>query len=86
MKTFSRGNWQVSSAESQLGDCLVALGRFREAEPLILESYVNIQKQLGDSHTATEAAARRIPKLYEAWGKTDEAEKWRKKLPALPKK
>ena len=38
------------------------------------------QRVLGDDHRSTINSIRSLVRLYEAWGKPDEAAKWRKLL------
>ena len=78
----------LAHARSVLGECLTALGRYDEAEPLVLESYERLQAVLGESGTETRKALPRIVKLYEAWdasepnqGYAEKAAEWRAKLP-----
>ncbi len=52
-------NWQIADAESVLGECLTALGRFDEAEPLLIHSHPVIEAQTGsNARQAREALAR----------------------------
>jgi hypothetical protein len=57
--------------------CLVELGRYDEAEPLLLESYPNL-RPLPDADTRE--TLRYLVKLYDAWGKPEKAAEWRAKL------
>jgi tetratricopeptide (TPR) repeat protein len=66
--------------ESLLGECLTGLGRYDEAERLLLHAYPLLRDQPGADPEPTLAAARRLVKLYEAWGKPDEAARWRTHL------
>lgn len=64
-------SWRVADTESVLGGCLTALGRFSEAEPLLLESYPILQKDKGDGAKHAAEARQRIVDLYTAWGKPE---------------
>ncbi len=62
-------SWFVAYAESALGASLTALGRFAEAERLLVSSYPIIRDAQGDESPKTGAALRRLIELYRAWGK-----------------
>ena len=77
-------DWWKFHTMSQLGAALVGKKKYAEAEPLLLQGYqglkareAKIPRRRKDS---VAEAAPRIVKLYEAWGKLDEAAKWRKTL------
>ncbi len=77
-EALSEGKWQSAAAiESVLGGCLTALGRYAEAEQLLLSSYPAVEQRHGKKHTRTLGALQRIADLYEAWGKPDEAARFR---------
>ncbi len=65
---------------SVLGAALTGLGRYDEAEPLLLQSYPDILEDRGPEHRRTREAARRIVALYDAWGKPDLAAEWRARV------
>jgi serine/threonine protein kinase/tetratricopeptide (TPR) repeat protein len=78
--------WITFHAQSMLGGALFLEKKYADAEPLLLEGYLGMkqrapsipmlfQKRLTD-------AIQRLVQLYEAWGKADEAAKWRKELEA----
>ncbi len=74
------------SAQCQLGQALVNLERFAEAEPLLIQGYHGIEerrKELGVqlANLRINEAIMRVIDLYIAWGKPEEAAKWRAKLP-----
>jgi serine/threonine-protein kinase len=74
-RSFQKAPWRVADAESVLGSCLAAQGRFSEAEPLLLRSLPVLRK---DSHpTYASEAAQRIVALYTAWGKPERAAEYR---------
>ena len=59
------GSWLTANSASAFGECLVALKHFSEAEPLLLESYEIMSKDLGPAHERTLEALRRIIRMYE---------------------
>jgi tetratricopeptide (TPR) repeat protein len=64
-------SWRVADTQSVLGGCLTALGRFPEAEPLLLNSYPVLQRDKGDGAKHAAEARQRIIDLYTAWGKPE---------------
>lgn len=69
--------WRIPDAESVLGSCLAAQGRFEGAEPLLLGSYPILKADPGDGARYAPAALQRIVSLYIAWGKPDRAATYR---------
>jgi Flp pilus assembly protein TadD len=65
--------WRVARTESALGACLVALKRFEDAEPLLLQSYSVLLAARGPGFCETLATRQRLSGLYEAWGKPEQA-------------
>ena len=59
----------VGNLEVVLGECLLAQGRYAEAEPLLLTGYNDLKTRLGDESSMTVAAARRLHEMYTAWDK-----------------
>ncbi|MCK4439205.1 tetratricopeptide repeat protein [Candidatus Bathyarchaeota archaeon] len=54
---------------------------YDEAEPLLLESVNGRKQRLGEKHPHTLDSMNNLIELYEAWGKPQQAEQWRAKLP-----
>jgi hypothetical protein len=76
-RTLNRkDNWALFDAESLLGDCLTLQGRFPEAEPLLLKSFDAMKANHAVPHRVR-AARERIVRLYQAWGKPEQAARWR---------
>ncbi len=66
-----------------LGTCLTSLGRYAEAEPLLLESVEILDR--GDYAAAMRAEpTRAVVRLYEAQGRRAEAAKYRRLLVPSP--
>ncbi len=71
------GGWRITNAESILGACLAGLGRYREAEDLLLASYPVVRDQTAASNTYTRDLLARIVALYERWDKPEQAAEYR---------
>jgi tetratricopeptide (TPR) repeat protein len=69
----------------RLGVTYTKLYRPADAEPLLLEGYEGLRKEAGQVPPADRSrlladALGRLVQLYDAWGKKDQADAWRKKL------
>ena len=66
-----------------LGGSLLGQKKYAEAEPLIVSGYEGMKarqtKIPPPGKPRFTEAAERVVKLYEAWGKKDEAARWRAK-------
>jgi serine/threonine protein kinase/tetratricopeptide (TPR) repeat protein len=81
-------DWRRFVALSLLGGSLLGQKKYAEAEPLLLQGYEGM-KQREDKIPPTRKgrlprAAERLVKLYEAWDKKDEADRWRAELARYP--
>ena len=64
-------------AQIEQARCLKELGRFEEAEPLLLVGLRRVEAEHGPDHDQTNAVRAHLAALYEAWGKPDEAQQYR---------
>lgn len=76
--------WTTFETKSLLGEALLEQKKYAEAEPLLLSGYQGMKKH-EDKIPAREKvrltkALQRLVRLYEAWGKPEEAARWRKEL------
>jgi tetratricopeptide (TPR) repeat protein len=69
-------------AECRLGACLAAFGRYQEAEPLLLAGWEKVERVTEMPARQKEQILASLAKLYEAWGKKDQAAAWSMKLQA----
>jgi tetratricopeptide (TPR) repeat protein len=78
------GRWSTYVTRSQLGGGLLGQKQFAAAEPLILQGYEGLRAREaqipGPSNNVLTKAADRVVKLYEAWGKPEQASMWKAKL------
>jgi tetratricopeptide (TPR) repeat protein len=76
--------WTTFHTKSMLGGTLVAQKKYADAEPLLLTAYEGMKErdigQRARSHFTEVMEC--LVQLYDAWGKPDEAAKWRKELQA----
>jgi serine/threonine protein kinase/tetratricopeptide (TPR) repeat protein len=76
--------WTTFDTRSMLGQGLLGQGKCAEAEPLIVSGYEGMktrqEKISGMAKLRLGEAADRIIRLYEAWGKPDKTDAWKRKL------
>ncbi|MCZ6836966.1 MAG: serine/threonine-protein kinase [Planctomycetota bacterium] len=77
----SEPHWQQAMAWSGLGSSLKELQRFEEAEQAYLKSYDLFINTLGEEHQRTQKLIELVVKLYEIWGRPDEANQWKARMP-----
>ncbi len=70
-------HWRTADTRSLLGGCLAGLGRFDEAEPLVVDGYENLVSTRGPTNAFTVAARQRVVDLYTAWDRPAEAAVYR---------
>ena len=75
-KALPEGHWLIANTSSYLGAALAGQKNYLEAEPLLLEGFTAMRPPAGQGKYRHEALDR-IVTLYEAWGKTFEADEWR---------
>ena len=76
-RVLPEGHWYVAIFRANLGRCLVSLLRFEEAEPELLDGLAGLIDALGKDHPRVAQVRANVVALYEAWGKPEEAAKWR---------
>jgi hypothetical protein len=77
-REVSAHHWRTAMARSVLGDCLVRLNRFAEAEPLLISSLETLEHTRGNGAERQARITRgRIVHLYEAWGRPKQAAAYR---------
>jgi tetratricopeptide (TPR) repeat protein len=76
--------WTISYTQSVLGEALVGQQKYTEAEPLLLAGYEGLKAREKVSTLRAKkrltGALHRIVKLYDAWGKPEQAAAWRQRL------
>jgi serine/threonine protein kinase/tetratricopeptide (TPR) repeat protein len=81
-------HWSRFNATSMLGEALLGQGRHADAEPLLVDGYEGLKAREASISASGKPqlveAADRVVRLYESWGKPDEAAAWRTRLGLLP--
>jgi eukaryotic-like serine/threonine-protein kinase len=67
------GNQLIGTTEGALGECLIRLKRYGEAEPLLLDSYKILKSTARERDARTIEAVQRLITLYQSWGKAQKA-------------
>ncbi len=85
-KSLPASHWVIAHTKSLLGGCQTAMGRYAEAEPLLLNSESALKRVRGAKDRHAVDALKRIIELYDAWGMPDKAAELRATLPeSIPK-
>ncbi len=72
---------QLAFAESMLGETLVGLGRFAEAEPFLLRAHeVTLAAHGEEKNFFSAESLRRVLTLYDAWGRAEPAAIYRARM------
>lgn len=77
---FPAGHWLIANSEGVLGNHLILQGRYPEAETHLLRSEQALVAARGEQAEPVRDARDRLVRLYEAWGKPAEADRWRARL------
>jgi len=64
-----------------LGNCLITLADYDEAEQHLLAAHAGLEAALGKNHVRTQQVRSKLATLYEAWQKPVEAAKYRNPIP-----
>jgi serine/threonine protein kinase len=76
--------WTTFDTQSLLGGSLLGQQKYAEAEPLLLAGYEGMKARAQSippqGQIRLTEALERLVQLYEAWGKKDQADKWRQQL------
>jgi tetratricopeptide (TPR) repeat protein len=76
-KNFPKPSARIAAAEGALGECLTAQKSYANAEPLLIDGYDMMKSKFGDQDRRVVEARQRLAKLYQAWGKSDQAVRYR---------
>ena len=78
--------WTTFNVQSVLGGVLQRQHKYADAEPLLVAGYEGMKRRAAAIPAPVEyhltQALDRLVRLYDAWGKPDEAAKWRAELEA----
>jgi len=82
-------HWMTFNTRSLLGDALLSQKKYAEAEPLLLQGWEGMKQREPtiplNSRDRLVWALERLVRLYEATGKKDEVDKWRRQLDEIKK-
>ncbi len=76
-ENLPRGHWLIAAAESVLGEHYLMAHDFAAAEKPLVDGYEALKTARGDDNPRTQEALRSVVALYDGWGKTGEAAKYR---------
>ena len=74
---YPKGDWRIGSAKSVLAEALTVLGRYAEAEALLLDAHAVLRDVPGPQGRDAKATRERLVALYDTWGRPDAAPPYR---------
>lgn len=80
LKTLPEDHPSVLGVRAKLGNLLAATKRFAEAEQMLVAVADAREKRFGRDHATTKTAVADVARLYDAWGKIDQAANWHGRL------
>jgi len=84
-KVLPEGHWLIADARSLLGVAVAGQGEFAQAEPLLLDAFARVKDNPQAPRDCKRQARRRIVRLYESWGRPDQAAEWREPVETAPR-
>ena len=84
-KVLPEGHWLIADARSLLGVAVAGQGEFAQAEPLLLDAFARVKDNPQAPRDCKRQARRRIVRLYESWGRPDQAAEWREPVETGPR-
>eukprot|EP00308_Calcidiscus_leptoporus_P002172 CAMPEP_0119355730 /NCGR_PEP_ID=MMETSP1334-20130426/4527_1 /TAXON_ID=127549 /ORGANISM="Calcidiscus leptoporus, Strain RCC1130" /LENGTH=115 /DNA_ID=CAMNT_0007369629 /DNA_START=43 /DNA_END=391 /DNA_ORIENTATION=- len=72
-ESYGVGHHEYATAMNNVATLYQALGRYREAEPLLLDASKIQQRTLGQDHPHTVASLSNLATVYEAMGQSERA-------------
>ena len=67
-RAFRAGDWRIAAIESLLGEALTALGRYDEAERVLVAAREDLKDAPGREGLFARQNRVRLAALYKAWG------------------
>ena len=83
-RIFPKTTGAIGATKSLLGASLTALARYSEAEAVLLEARKDLEAMSPPPRRDVDATITRLADLYAAWGKRDEAARYRALLRSSP--
>ncbi|MEQ8844054.1 MAG: tetratricopeptide repeat protein [Phycisphaerales bacterium] len=68
-------HWEIANGDVDFGRALAADGRYTDAEPMLLKAEQALTQT--EMTRATRRAQRALAEMYEAWGRPEDAARWR---------
>jgi tetratricopeptide (TPR) repeat protein len=82
-KSVGRDQWRFAASNRTLGVALTGKRKYPEAESVLRASYDQLRRQRGESNRTTLLTLQRLIDLYNAWGKTQQANELQAQLTKL---
>ena len=82
--TLPKGHWMIAHTRSLLGEILTRQGRYKDAEPLLIDGCAALCEDPDVDADIKNAALDRIIDFYIELGREDQAAMWSRKLVVVP--
>lgn len=79
-KILSQDDWHIAEAQIKLGACLTDLGRYEEAEPLLLEGYEYFSNKYRGRNQRVQDVLKQLVKFYNKWEKPEKVKIYKNEL------
>jgi eukaryotic-like serine/threonine-protein kinase len=79
-KLYGAADWRTTSSRMAIGECFLALKRYAEAEPILLQTVPQLEKLQGAKARRTQSGYGSLRDLYLALGRPDQAALWAGKI------
>lgn len=76
-EAYPPGHWVIAKFRESYGTCLHLMKRWSEAEPELLRALEQMRAAFPESDARVQSIVDRLHDLYVAWGKPEEAERWK---------
>jgi eukaryotic-like serine/threonine-protein kinase len=80
IKVYGATDWHTLSTDLSIGNCVAAMQRYAEAEPMLLNTVAALEKERGPNFHRTQSGYQSLVDLYVASGRSADAERWKGKL------
>jgi len=75
-RNWAEDNWKLFMIKATLGEILGGLGRYREAEKILLEAYSAVESARGKESRDAVEVLKSLIALYETWGRPEQAARY----------
>jgi hypothetical protein len=79
-KVYGATDWHTLSTDLSIGNCVAAMHRYAEAEPMLLTTVAALERERGPTFHRTQFGYQSLVDLYVGLGRSADAARWKSKL------